>query len=816
VGQAAANLLADATRQPDGTTLRTENVARWLHAQHRPLPGTRARHWTFAPGQWVIVDEASQISSHDLARITAQLDQVRGKLILVGDPNQTSAVGPGGLLRYLATLGVTTSLSHVHRFTYAWEGPASLRLRHGDPNVLDEYDRHGRLIGGHRRHLVDQMLTRWLADITAGRRSMMLVDTTEEASDIAHRARNLLITAGHVQPGRAVHLRDGNLASVGDTIVTRRNDRRIAAGPDYVTNRDQWRINAITSDGQLHVTNTTTGTAAVLPAAYTAQHTHLAYAQTVDSVQGQTVHTARALIDDNTSLARVYVMLTRGRTLNEAYVVTDDDPREGTPPAPPTARVAVLADIMRRGAPERSATETEQQLWADADALHTWTPIYDDLTARARIPEYLAIVRQLSGPALADRLAHDLALPALISRLTTYAAAGHEPRDVLRRVIRIRELDTADDIAAVLSWRIDRLMQRATADLAVAERPKHWRTHTDRLPPDLTGDIGDALRQVAAICDRRTEALAHLAAQTRPAWSLALGDVPTDDTGHQQWLTRAEVIAAYRDTYQLTSNHPIGPEPRTSDITRWSAWHRARLVLGAATLAGKLTTAPDAELTRLITAQRDIDGTAPAYVADELRTTYRALTDTEHHRHDLTQLLATADATHRHTMLHAQRMQPRWWHRGPSRARRLTAQRDLHTHAAAAADRVSSLQQKLASLDQQIAEHSRRATALDAQHAAWKRWYDSALPTRYAGLAAAAEQARRAASRNAALADAVAATTARVHAVSDTRPTPHTTPIPEHLRQLAHDAYQRINNDPDTNETEIDGRTPTTFVDKSW
>ncbi|MEU3456834.1 MobF family relaxase [Micromonospora sp. NPDC006766] len=804
VGQAAANLLADATRQPGGTTLRTENVARWLHAQHRPPPGSNARDWQFAPGQWVIVDEASQISSHDLARITAQLDQVHGKLILVGDPNQTSAVGPGGLLRYLATLGVTTHLSHVHRFTHAWEGPASLRLRHGDPTVLDEYDRRGRLVGGHRRHLIDQMLTRWLADITAGRHSMMLVDTTEEATEIAHHARNLLITAGHVQPGRAVRLRDGNLASVGDIIVTCRNDRRIAAGPDYVTNRDQWRINAVTRDGQLHVTNTTTGTAAILPAAYTAWHTHLAYAQTVDSVQGQTVDTARALIDDNTSLARIYVMLTRGRTLNEAYVVTDDDPREGTPPAPPTARVAVLADIMRRATPERSATETEQQLWADADALHTWTPIYDDLTARARIPEYLAIIRQLSGPALADRLAHDLALPALISRVTTYAAAGHEPRDVLRRVIRVRELDTADDIAAVLSWRIDRLMQRATADPAVAERPEHWRTHTDRLPTDLTDDIGDALRQVAAICDRRAEALAQLAAQTRPAWSLALGDIPTDDTGRQQWLTRAEVIAAYRDTYQLTSDQPIGPEPHTNDITRWNAWHRARLVLGAATLAGRLTTAPDAELTRLITAQRAADNAAPAYVADALRATYRALADAEHHRHDLAQLLATADATHRHTALRAQRLQPRWWHRGPSRTRRLTAQRDLHTHAAAAADQVGSLRQKLASLDQQIAEHSQRATALDAQHAAWKRWYDDALPARYTGLAAAAEQARRAANRNAALADAVAATTARVHAVNDTRPTPHMTPIPEHLRQHAHDAHQRLVTHPDNSQTEID------------
>ncbi|MFY1623775.1 MobF family relaxase [Micromonospora sp. WMMD735] len=802
--QSAANLLADATRQPDGTTLRTENIARWFHAQRRPPPGSVARDWRFAPGQWVIIDEASQVSSHDLARLTVQLDEVRGKLILVGDPQQTSAVGPGGLLRYLAALGVTRSLTHVHRFTHPWEGPASLRLRHGDPTVLAEYDERGRLIGGHRSDLIDQMLPRWLADVTAGHSSMMLVDTNDEAVAVAERARALLIAAGRVQPGPSVRLRDGVAASVGDIIVTRRNDRRIAAGPGYITNRDQWRIDAITGDGQLHVTNVLTGTAAALPAAYTIRYTHLAYAQTADSAQGQTVDTARALIDDNTSLARVYVMLTRARALNEAYVVTDDEPREGTPPAPPTARVAVLADIMRRVLPDRSATETEQQLWADVDALHRWTPVYDDLLARAQIPAYLATVRQLHGPALADRLSRDLALPALISKLTTYATAGHEPHDLLRRVLRMRELDTADDIAAVLCWRLDHLMRHTTADPTIAEHADQWRTHTERLPDGLSGDIGDALRQVAVICDRRVEALAHLTAETRPAWSLALGDIPADDAGRRQWLTRAGVVAAYRDTYRLSNAHPIGPEPPSNDITRWNAWHRARLVLGAATLAGRLTTAPDSELTRLVTALRAADRAAPAYVGDELRDSHRALVDAQRHRYELAQHLVTAEQNHGSAGSHIRRLQPRWWHRGTPRTRRLAAQRSLSAYATTVAIQVGRLEGELAAIDRQILDLSRRATNVESDHAVWKRWYAGALPTRYAGLAAAAEQARRAVSRNSHLAGAVSATMARVQAVHDTRPALHSRPVPEYLRQHAHDALQRITIDPQSAETDVD------------
>ncbi|WP_026268471.1 MobF family relaxase [Micromonospora sp. CNB394] len=807
VGQSAAQLLADATRQPDGTTLRTENIARWLHSHDRPPPGTRAAHWRFAPGQWVIIDEASQVSSHDLARLVTQLDAVGGRLILVGDPAQISAVGPGGLFRYLDSLGATTHLTQVHRFSDTWEAAASLRLRTGDLTVLHEYDRRGRLHGGHRTLLIGQMLDRWAADMATGHPSMMLVETGDEAADIARRARDILLQASLVRTGPAVRLRDGNHASVGDVIVTRRNDRRIGAGGAFVANRDRWRVDAVTRAGRLQVTNLRTDASTVLPAAYVARHVQLAYALTVDSVQGQTVHTARALVDDSTTLARLYVMLTRGHTLNEAYVVTDDHPREGTPPQLPTARVAVLADIMRRTAPDRSATETEHQLWADVDALHTWTPIYDDLSARARIPEYLTIVAGISGQTLADRLARDLALPALIARLTTLREAGHNPADVLRRAIRPREIDSADDIAAVLSWRIDRLTNRATADPTIATTPALAASYTDRLPADLTGDVGDALRQVAAICDRRVTALADLAAEHQPAWAHALGAVPQDQAGRDQWLARAEIVVTYRDRYQLTSDHPIGPEPSTGDITRWNAWHRARVALGAATLAGHLTTTDDTELARLVTAQQNIDATAPAYVADQLRDAHLDLTDAEHRHHDLTLLLAAITTAGHRATAHAHHLRPRWWHRGPSRARTLAAQQEAHQRAAAAAGHHANLSAKLATLNAVIDQRRDRVTDLEARHSHWRHWYTGALPTRYAGLAAAAEQTRRAAARRTNLADAVAATTARVRAIDDTRPQPHTAPVTAHHAQQADAARRRTSPTPDptaADGTELD------------
>ena len=43
--------------------------------------------------------------------------------------------GCGGLFRLLAADGRTAELEGVRRFVEAWEGPASLRVRAGDPGV---------------------------------------------------------------------------------------------------------------------------------------------------------------------------------------------------------------------------------------------------------------------------------------------------------------------------------------------------------------------------------------------------------------------------------------------------------------------------------------------------------------------------------------------------------------------------------------------------------------------------------------------------------------------------------------------------------
>ncbi|WP_433294564.1 MobF family relaxase [Actinoplanes sp. CA-030573] len=788
VGQNAAYVLAAATKEGGLPGIRTENIAMWLHAQDAPPAGTRAENWQFRPGQWVIIDEASQVSTHDLVRLTRLLDAVNGKMIMVGDPEQVSAVGPGGIFRYLTSLGHTTELTEIARFTETWEGPASLRLRAGDTTILAEYDRHQRILPGHRADLINEIVTAWTGDILAGRDSLIMVETEAEAADIAALARRRLIGAGIVADGPTVELADGTRAGVGDTIVTRRNNRKLIAGDRFVANRDQWRVTHLHDNGDLDVTNTVTDATKTLPERYVAEHVRLAYAATVDSAQGRTVDIGRAIVDERTSRARLYVMATRGRHFNEIGVVVEDEPPEGHPQAPRAAGIAVLADILRADTTDRSATETRHTLWADHDSLHYWAPVYDDLTARANTDKYVAIARTIADPDVAANLASDPALPALLTRLQNLAAAGYDPEQVLAAVITPRELDTANGVAAVLTYRIDRAYHDLQPDPAVALSPAQSASYTARLP-EADGDIGDALDQVAAICDTRITALAELAADHRPAWTTALGPVPDDEPGRRQWLAGAAVVAAYRDRYAHTDADPIGPEPVIgADPQRWGAWWRAQTVIGVATLTGQLRAATETDLREVVSLQRAADRQAPDYAGGKLRVAHLQVIVAEQHVTDTRLALASAqqDATTKAKLADAST--PRWWHVGPLRTRAVAQHTAATTAANRAADRLETLEETLDQARERLAEARNTLTPLEQQHHTWGTWYREQLPTRYAGLAANAELVRRQQQLRQdvqALGDAVRATTDKVRAVDATQPRPHQRPVPQRLAEHA-------------------------------
>lgn len=99
--------------------------------------------------------------------------------------------------------------------------------------------------------------------------------------------------------------------------------------------------------------------------------------------------------------------------------------------------------------------------------------------ARPLLERQAAAVRQ-ALPDLAEQILAEPAWPALAATLNDATAAGHAPATLLAQGARHRKLDTAADLAEVLTWRLRRL-----PDLAVGER-SHDRTASRVQPGPAT------------------------------------------------------------------------------------------------------------------------------------------------------------------------------------------------------------------------------------------------------------------------------------------------------------------------------------------
>jgi conjugative relaxase-like TrwC/TraI family protein len=275
-------------------------------------------------GATVIVDEAGTADTPNLAKLARLADEHEWRVILVGDPRQFSAVGRGGMFAHLVDRFGAVELDQVHRFQHRWERQASLRLRTGDPDVLSEYGRYGRIHDGPVETMEAEVITAWREARDRGETVALMSNTTDTVHRLNKLAQQTRIEAGELDPSeQGLRIGDQKVL-VGDEVVTRRNDRRLRTNLGImVKNRCHWTIIAIQRDGSV----TLTGRAGRirLPAEYVARDLELGYAQTSHATQGRTVDTSILLLDGPTDSRGIYTPMTRGRTANHAYVVTEDN-----------------------------------------------------------------------------------------------------------------------------------------------------------------------------------------------------------------------------------------------------------------------------------------------------------------------------------------------------------------------------------------------------------------------------------------------------------------------------------------------------------
>jgi len=310
---------------------------------------------------------------------------------------------------------------------------------------------------------VDQAYAGWTADQAAGLDTVMLAPTKETVTALNDRARTDRLAAQDAPIGREVTLRTGSKASCGDLITTRRNDRRLVlTANDWVRNGDRWTVRGVGADGAVSVQHVGTNRIITLPASYVTSDVELGYARTVHAAQGLTADTAHSVVTGEESRQLLYVAMTRGRHANTLYVqsVGEGDPHSVITPdglRPPTA-VDVLTRIVGYDGAQRSAHTTARDLADPVTLLEHAAGSYDDALGVAAEtvvgPEVLAAI-DTAAEAIQPGLTAAPAYPTLRAHLAIISLAGRNPGTALRSAAQFRELATADDVAAVLDWRLD-------------------------------------------------------------------------------------------------------------------------------------------------------------------------------------------------------------------------------------------------------------------------------------------------------------------------------------------------------------------------
>ncbi|MFH5824703.1 MobF family relaxase [Georgenia sp. AZ-5] len=563
-----------------------DNTAKWLfeHARGRTQ---------FGAGQLVIIDEASLASTRTLDRITAVAQEAGAKVLLVGDWAQLQSVDAGGAFSLLvdARGDDVPELGEVHRFTNDWEKPASLALRRGEVEVIGTYALHDRLRQGATAEMIDAAYEAWCADLAAGRSSILVTDSAESVRQLNECARAERIQTGETSAGRDVALADDARASTGDLVITRRNNRMLRTGRSgWVRNGDRWKVTDVRRDGSMQVRRAgrRLGASVVLPATYVAEHVDLGYAVTAHRAQGLTVDISHVVVSAATTRENLYVSMTRGRDANIAYVALDEpDESHATPqPADVTAQT-VLYGVLKHSGPELSAHQT-------ASAEHDrWTGIaqlaaeYDLIAVTAERDRWRdLVVGALSGAGRMSESEAESAIAsdgfgALVAELRRAEANHHDVRVLLPRVVAERNLIDAEDVTAVLSFRVAKAaampIGNRAPDLIAGLIPEARR--------QLPDDVRAALDERRDLIEARARATAATAVRQRAAWLQRIGEQPLGGGDRQRWLRHVTTVAAYRERYGITSRSPLGPEAESLD-QRHDAKLAAAALRSARTIAG--------------------------------------------------------------------------------------------------------------------------------------------------------------------------------------------------------------------------------------
>jgi conjugative relaxase-like TrwC/TraI family protein len=521
----AAERLADELIEAgvDAEGLSTAALQRQIQSGSLPL----------GPSVTVIHDEAALASTREHDQILGAVERSGARLVLVGDPRQSRAVGASGLWgRIEEAARDGDSYVQLERIVRARD-PADRRdqalWRSGQHDrALAGYEARGRLVVDEDRQRVeDRALEAAQADRQAGRRTLVVAQTSNEHLDALNaRAQAIRAQAGELgDPEVALAARPYGLHA-GDEIQI----RHPVAHPDLgrVSNGTAGQVTDVAQDGQQTRLRLSDGREGDFPRQLLDQaQTRLSYVQHPFPAQGSTTDTAHVIVAEHATAEGSYVALTRARASTHLYATPSPDLEPG---AGREAVVAGLAERMGCTEPEIPSISLplahEQRIEAEharETRRRPSPPPEEDPPQRPSRRDEIAELRTERDRIAAVLATYPADVEQQILRLEEQAGQAHAAAGDDRE--RSERSQLAYDELGVLRRRGQDGRQLQDQAEQFTDRAQAWQAHGDRFDgqartlatgpgspaawerahPEIREQLHQAETQLAAAVDRRTQ-----------------------------------------------------------------------------------------------------------------------------------------------------------------------------------------------------------------------------------------------------------------------------------------------------------------------
>ncbi|HET8956167.1 MAG TPA: MobF family relaxase [Solirubrobacterales bacterium] len=493
----------------------------------------------------IVVDEANVTNTFDLEMLRRLVVECGGKLVLIGDPRQIGAIGPGGLFVHTARVLDAVELTTIRRQPREADQRIVNLVHEGrGSEALDLLRDEGKLIVGEDIiETLNGLVLDWYADYASGADAVMIARRNRDVDFLNERAREILREEGKL--GRREILVGERPISRGERVLTRINNCE-------VDNRERWdvvSVNPITRSVKLRRVGGD-GRVVKLRRDYLERRTRdgapalqPAYAITKFGAESKTFDRAYPLLDSGADLNQELVALSRGREVANVYTVASSELLD--PDLGPARRE--IADVLQ------DVRETIERDGADFPAFEA--PLRRGVDA-------------LSPAELAERRAR-------------LAEAGHDADPRLQRRRRLeeaieRDRGWAETLAAeraeaeALPEPLPTDLARLTAaEVSTAERIKLNIAERDALPEPVSCKVAlpsPAERLEAALIAQRIErdtsrglALAR-AGESKIIFD-HLGPFPVDPGSAAEWERAAHALLRYRLRHDVRDlDNPLGRE----------------------------------------------------------------------------------------------------------------------------------------------------------------------------------------------------------------------------------------------------------------